>query len=81
MVGVQLLVCIVRITVLVFPKLEHYGLSQGSILGLLLFLLYINGLSQSLLETGSYLCADDIYIFYRHKGVKQTENFLNKEFS
>ena len=75
MVGVQLLVCIVRITVLVFPKLEHYGLSQGSILGLLLFLLYINGISQSLSETGSYLCADDIYIFYRHKGLNKLKIF------
>ena len=57
-----------------------YGVSQGSILGLLLFLLYVNDLSQSS-DAGSYLYADDTWIVYQHEDVKKNENVLNKEFS
>ena len=58
-----------------------YGVPQGSILGLLLFLLCVNDLPQSLSDADSYLYADDACIFYQHKCVKKIENVLNKEFS
>ena len=56
-------------------------LPQGSTLGLIFFLLYLNDLPQSLSDAGSYLYADETCIFYQHEGIKKIENVLKKEFS
>ena len=47
--------------------------------GPLLFLSYVNDLPQSLSDAGSYLYADDTWIFYQHEDLKKIENVLNKE--
>lgn len=55
------------------------GAPQGSILRALLFLITINELAQSS-ETGSYLYAVDLYIFFQDKHVHKIEDVLSKKF-
>ena len=54
---------------------------HGSVLGPLLFLLYINDIPQALSNTHAYLYADDTSIFSQHEDVTEIENVLNKEFA
>ena len=44
-----------------------------------MFLLYINDIPQALLNSHTYLYAEDVCIFDQHKDVKEVKNVLNKK--
>ena len=56
-----------------------YGVPQGSVLGPLLFLLYVNDIYSSSNKLNFYLFADDTNILYSHKNLKSLENVVNFE--
>ena len=57
------------------------GVPQGSVLGPLLFLLYINDITESSQILKFFLFADDTTLFYSDKTNPETENLLNTELS
>ena len=55
------------------------GMPQGSVLGPLLFLLYINDIQESSDKFSFYLFADDTNILYSNKNLKSLELSVNQE--
>ena len=61
------------------PACVSSGVPQGSILGPLLFLIYINDISQAV-KYNLFLYADDTWLVCQHKDIKEIEKQLNKDF-
>ena len=55
------------------------GVSQGSILGPLMFLIYVNDMSQAV-KSNLFLYADDSCLMYQHRDVNEIEKQLNNDF-
>ena len=56
------------------------GVPQGSILGPLPFLLYVNDMPQ-VVHSGLFLYADDSRLTFQHKDIHTIEHQLNKDFA
>ena len=61
------------------PESVSCGVPQGSILGPLLFLIYVNDMSQAV-KCDLFLYADDTCLVCQHKDINKIESQLNEDF-
>ena len=67
-----------------YRKLVEYGrilcgIPQGSTLGPLLFLIYVNDMPEAV-NSNLFLYADDSCLMFRHKEVEEIDRVLNSDF-